>query len=49
MKDSEKSELVRLARLANEDPNGSDFWDEVERIQEEDSKGPLVKPRRETE
>jgi hypothetical protein len=46
MKDSEKVELTRLARLASDDVHRDSFWDEVDKILEEDEK-PLVRPREE--
>jgi hypothetical protein len=52
MKDTEKTELVRLARIASAEPRGDDFWDEVDRILEEnanDKDKDLVKPRQERE
>ena len=47
MKDSEKTELTRLARLASADVRGDSFWDAVDEILEEDDRKPLVRPREE--
>lgn len=51
MKTTDKGELIRLARLASAPAKDEDFWEQVARLEDEDSRkrDELVKPRRERE